>query len=118
PGDHAPVLVALESCGSPSGDDLQSAAVCGDIDPCAGSQTQRITQLLGQDDSASGIDDCLHGIRVPMRSHSGSRPFRVANVVSGYAMPSWRARSGPPTSRMKSGSPQTTSWSRARDNPT
>ena len=29
-----------------------------------------------------------------------------------------RARSGPPTYRMKSGSPHTTSWSRARDKPT
>ena len=28
------------------------------------------------------------------------------------------ARSGPPTPRMKFGSPQTTSWSRARDSPT
>lgn len=35
-----------------------------------------------------------------------------------YGTLSRRAKSGPPTSLMKSGSPQTTSWSRARDRPT
>jgi hypothetical protein len=44
-------------------------AVGGDIELCAGSETQCITQLLGQDDTASGIDDSLHGIRLTAISH-------------------------------------------------
>lgn len=43
---------------------------------------------------------------------------QVAARTDTQTIPSRRARSGPPTSRMKSGSPQTTSCSRARDNPT
>ncbi|RZT18352.1 acyl-CoA synthetase (AMP-forming)/AMP-acid ligase II [Mycobacterium sp. BK558] len=55
--------------------------------------------------------------QLPGSRSPGRRTRQVAEFSPGW-MFKRRARSGPPTSRRKSGSPQTTNWSRARDNPT
>lgn len=56
-GDQPAVLIPQTSSGAPSRDDLNSTAIGRDIDLHTGSQADRITQLLGQNDAATGIDD-------------------------------------------------------------
>lgn len=62
-GDQPSVLTALEACGSTSWDDVDARTIGGNIDLGARRQTQRIAQLLRQNDSASRIDDSLCGRR-------------------------------------------------------